>query len=210
MPRPSLITPAVAPPPLATMLSVRRGLLPLRRLFSTTPSPYAGFSSPSPPTFAPPTPVSPSDPAPDGPLAAAASADSGAADGAAEPPAHRLRRRSRPKNLFEVAAYLPNDGLAGIFLRNAWTRKGYTGCYWTVTRVEPPSAAGKFPKYYGILTWKGVAGRETRVRPAFKRGWRFVREKQEGGGGGEVAGGGDGGGGGGGGAPGILHRADAG
>lgn len=192
------------------MLSVRRGLLPLRRLFSTTPSPCAGVASPSPPAFAPPTAASSADPAPDGPPAAATSADSGAADGAAEPPARRPRRHCRPKNLFEVAAYLPNDGLAGTFIRNAWTRAGYTGCYWTVTRVERPTAAGKLPKYYGILTWKGVAGQETRVRPAFKRGWRFVREEREGGGGGEVAKGGDGEGGGGGGAPGVLHRSDAG
>ncbi|GAB0491797.1 hypothetical protein MMPV_003052 [Pyropia vietnamensis] len=192
------------------MFSVRRGLLPLRRLLSTTPSPCAGVASASPPVAAPPfpssSPGSPSDTRPDEPVAT--SCGSGG-DGMATPPSRPPRKHCRPKNLFEVAAYLPNDGLAGTFLRNAWNRAGYTDCYWTITRVEPHRKAGNYPKYYGILTWKGVPGKETRVKPAFKRGWRFVREPQEGGGREAVGGGGGGKGGAEGGAPGVLRRADA-
>lgn len=92
---------------------------------------------------------------------------------AAEPGA---KKRYRPKNLLEVASYLPERGLGAKFTRLMWIRNGYKYSYWTISKVLEKSK-GRL-RYYGRLTWKGVEDpRERPVRTWQKRGWRYVLEK---------------------------------
>ena len=99
-----------------------------------------------------------------------AAESAGATDAATKP------RRYKRKNLAEVAAYLPENGLGAKFTRLLWIRNGYEGSYWTITKIRE-TEAGK-TRFYGRLTWRGVdTGRERRVNTQNKRGWRFIREE---------------------------------
>lgn len=102
--------------------------------------------------------------------ASAAAAESAAAE--AEP---AKKPRYKRKNLAEVAAYLPENGLGGKFTRLLWIRNGYEQSHWTITRIKL-NPRGE-PRFYGRLTWKGVdATYNRRVNSQCNRGWRFIRD----------------------------------
>ena len=100
----------------------------------------------------------------------AATAEASGAEAATKP------KRYKRKNLAEVAAYLPENGLGAKFTRLMWIRNGYENSYWTITRIKENPAG--LLRYYGRLTWRGVeTGRVRRVNTQCKRGWRFIREE---------------------------------
>lgn len=45
-------------------------------------------------------------------------------------------KSSRGKNLFELAALLPNGGIGTRFVRKSWLRNGYGDSHWTIKRIQ--------------------------------------------------------------------------
>lgn len=45
-------------------------------------------------------------------------------------------KSARGKNLFELAALLPNGGVGTRFVRKSWLRNGYEDSHWTIARIR--------------------------------------------------------------------------
>lgn len=98
------------------------------------------------------------------------------ADGESQAAEDAPKKRYKRKTLAEVAAYLPENGMGARFTRLMWLRNGYDESYWTITRVDKRED-GKM-RFYGRLTFRGEEKPyDTRVKPANKRDWRFIRDE---------------------------------
>lgn len=60
-----------------------------------------------------------------------------------------------PSTLYGVLSRLPQNGVGAKVIETRWSKKGFTDCYWLVSRARL-KVDGKHGKAYGQLYWRGT------------------------------------------------------
>ncbi|KAI0284971.1 hypothetical protein BGY98DRAFT_1146929 [Russula aff. rugulosa BPL654] len=80
---------------------------------------------------------------------------------------------TRSANLYQVLSRYAADGAGQRVHQTRWTNKGFSDCYWVVTRTSLKKG-GSHGKAWGRLVWRGkeVSPREERIRGGLKYSWK--------------------------------------
>ncbi|KAF8505569.1 hypothetical protein F5888DRAFT_1791605 [Russula emetica] len=77
---------------------------------------------------------------------------------------------TRPANLYQILSRYAADGIGQRVHQTRWTSKGFSDCYWVITRTSLKKGSSH-GKAWGRLVWR-VSPQEERIRGGLKYSWK--------------------------------------